>query len=58
MWKHIQNAILTTALAAAIVIFVLNLAANPQLFDLVLPALVAAIAAIWILGDMQQHQRQ
>lgn len=56
--KNVQNTALTVVLACAMVIFVLNLAANPQLFDLVLPAIIATVAVIWILGNMQRHQRQ
>jgi hypothetical protein len=57
-WKDIRKAVITVAAACALVIFVLNLAANPQLFDWVLPAIIALAAALWIMGEMQQHQRQ
>lgn len=56
--KNVQNAALTVVLACAMVIFVLNLAANPQLFDLVLPAIIALAAVLWLLGQMQHQQRQ
>ncbi|MBI5671134.1 MAG: hypothetical protein HZC41_24320 [Chloroflexi bacterium] len=55
--KNVQTAALMVVLACAAAVFVLNLAANPQLFDLVLPAIIAIAAVIWIVGEMQQ-QRQ
>ncbi len=56
--KQIQNAVLTVVLAVATVAFVLNLAANPQLFDLVLPVIVAIAVILWFLPNWQQRQRQ
>lgn len=56
--KNIQTTVLTVALAVFTVIFVLNLAANPQLFDVVLPGIIALVAAVWIITSMEQHQRQ
>ncbi len=56
--KNIQITALMAVLAVFMAIFVLNLAANPQLFDLVLPAIIAVVAAIWIITSLEQQQRQ
>jgi hypothetical protein len=58
MSKHLPNAVLTVVLAVTTAVFVLNLAANPQLFDLVLPVIIVAAVIIWLLPNWQQHQRQ
>lgn len=56
--KHLPYAVLTIVLAVIAGVFVLNLAANPQLFDLVLPGIVAVIVILWFLPNLQQRQRQ
>ncbi|HEX2907219.1 MAG TPA: hypothetical protein VHO69_10195 [Phototrophicaceae bacterium] len=53
--KKVLNAGLTVLAAIALVIFVLNLAANPQLLDWVLPIILSVVAMLWLLNDLQQR---
>ncbi|NWG18183.1 MAG: hypothetical protein HXY41_16290 [Chloroflexi bacterium] len=52
-WKTLQNAALTIVLAGALAIFILNLAANPQLLDWVLPVMIGVGAALWVMSNRQ-----
>ncbi|GIL14692.1 MAG: hypothetical protein BroJett038_34120 [Chloroflexota bacterium] len=52
-WKNLQNVVVTVVLAGALAIFILNLAANPQLLDWVLPVTIGVIAVLWVLSSRQ-----
>lgn len=52
-WKNLQNVVMTVVLAGALAIFILNLAANPQLLDWVLPVTIGVIAVLWVLSSRQ-----
>lgn len=52
-WKNLQNVVVTVVLAGALAIFILNLAANPQLLDWVLPVTIGVIAVLWVLSGRQ-----
>jgi hypothetical protein len=56
MSKKIVNSGLTVLAAIALAIFILNLAANPQLLDWILPIILSVAAVLWLLNDLQQRR--